>query len=93
MGGKKRAPARAAGEGGSRVYYVVNPGGAIHDCSRDIAAACLLKPGYRMATDEEVAELKRRNGRQVPDSPICQPWTPESEEVSVDGLEPDANDA
>ncbi len=73
------SPNKRAAAGGeeSKTYYVVNPDGAIHDAPWELVVECLQRPGWRKATNEEVAELKRRNGHQVPDNPICEPWNPE----------------
>ncbi len=78
-----RRVTQAATEGG-KVYYLVNPGGAIHETSRELAAEWLREPGWRIATDEEVAELKRRNGHQTADHPICNPISDVQTEVSSD---------
>ncbi len=36
-------------------YYIVNPSGTVHECTRDHARMRLRQVGWRMATDEEVA--------------------------------------
>ncbi len=80
----------APSEIANRVYYVVNPGGAIHACSREIAAECFQRPGWRKATPEEMVELERRKGHQTADNPICKPWSTEPDQ-EADGGNIDAN--
>lgn len=63
------------------VFYIVNPAGAIHAVSREHARWRLASPGWRQATVEEVAELKRRGNNQVHDHPIAPPWSPEPTEL------------
>lgn len=83
MGEKKQARTTGAPpESGRKAYYVVNPGGAIHDCPREIASACLRQPGFRMATAAEIEELVRRSGHQTADNPICARWDPERDTPS-----------
>lgn len=53
-----------------KLYYIVNPAGAIHTCDRDHARLRLTQKGYRLATPDECTELQRRNGHQVYDHPI-----------------------
>jgi hypothetical protein len=66
-----------------RDYFIVNPAGAIHSVSYEHAKARLALPGWRMATAEEVAKLKARGGNQVHNKPICQPWSPEPQEIEL----------
>ena len=60
-----------------KVYYIVNPHGAIHDVSREHARMRLRQPGWRMATQAEVKKLRAAKGLQLADKPICPPWNPE----------------
>lgn len=69
-------PARSARQTARR-YFIVNPHGTIHEVTRDHAAERLRQAGWRMATNDEIAELERRGGNQVHDRPICQPWSPD----------------
>ncbi len=71
--------------------WLVNPGGAIHEVTRELAAERLHDPGWRLATDAEVAELKQRGGHQSADNPICEPQSPEPDEgASDDGIDGNA---
>ncbi len=82
MGGKKQT--RRAGVqsevGSMKTYFLVNPGGAIHEAPRELAAERLREAGWRLATADEVAELKRRGGHQTADNPVCEPWNPEPDD-------------
>lgn len=60
-------------------YFLVNPAGAIHSVTREHARERMKKAGWRIATNEEVAELKRRGNHQLFDDPICKPWSPDPE--------------
>lgn len=60
-----------------RRYFLVNPRGAIHEVSREHAAARLVTPGWRLATPDEIAQLEIAGGHQVADKPICRPWSPD----------------
>jgi hypothetical protein len=62
---------------GPKRYYLVNPGGAIHEVTYDLAQSRLKRPGYRMATAAEVKELEKRGGNQTSKDPIAQPWSPD----------------
>jgi hypothetical protein len=64
-------------------YFIVNPAGAIHSVSYEHAKDRLRKPGWRMATKAEVAKLNQRDGNQVHDDPIVEPWKPEPEEIEL----------
>jgi hypothetical protein len=61
-----------------KVYYIVNPAGAVHVVTREHARSRLRQVGYRMATKEEVAAYKKAKV-QVHDQPIAEPWSPEPE--------------
>lgn len=61
----------------ARRYFVVNPRGAIHEITRELARDRLRLPGWRMATSVEVEALAERNGHQAHDKPICAPWSAE----------------
>lgn len=60
-----------------RRYFLVNPKGAIHEVTRDLAAERLRVAGWRLATPEEIARLAAQGGHQVFDAPICRPWSPD----------------
>jgi hypothetical protein len=62
-----------------KTYYIVNPAGALHEVSYEHARARLRQIGYRTATAEEIAELKRRGGNQRFDDPIAEPFNPQPE--------------
>ena len=57
-----------------KVYHIVNPGGAVHDVTKERARELLREVGWRLATPAEVAELKKRGGHQTADDPICKPF-------------------
>lgn len=59
------------------VYFIVNPAGAIHNVSREIAKAQLKKAGYRMAAPDEVQQLFDAKGYQRADRPICERFEPD----------------
>jgi hypothetical protein len=61
-------------KGSVKVYYVVNPGGAVHDVTEARARELLKESGWRIATTAEIAELKKRKGHQVADDPIAEPF-------------------
>lgn len=69
----EQAPKRQ-GVGG--VYYLVNPGGAIHGVDREHAAWRLKSAGWRLATEEEIV-VYLGQPLQIHDRPICAPWTPD----------------
>ena len=80
----KTAAARIAATGSEkkgRVYYIVNPAGAIHAVNYEQAKWRLALPGWRQATAEEVTALKDRGGNQVHDDPIAPRWSPEPAEL------------
>jgi hypothetical protein len=56
-------------------YFIVNPAGAIHEVTREMARERLRQVGYRMATAEEVARLEAAGGNQRADRPLCEPWS------------------
>lgn len=83
----------------NKVYYLVNPAGAIHEVDYSHAKNRLRQLGYRMATDEEIT-IYRETRVQRADRPIARPWSPEPEpdvEVPDTHAEPqrrvDATDA
>ena len=57
-------------------YYLVNPAGAIHEVTKEHAAARLVDARYRMATAAEV-EIYRETEVQKFDAPIARPWSPD----------------
>jgi len=68
------APPKAQGANG--VYYLVNPGGAIHGVDREHARWRLASPGWRLATEDEIVTYKGQ-AIQRSDRPICTPWSPD----------------
>ncbi len=70
-------PLEPSAVGSPRAYYLVNPGGIIHSCSREYALAHLRLPGWRQATAEEVQALAAADGFQDPSHLICKPWAPQ----------------
>lgn len=69
-------PKPAKLQGASGVYYLVNPGGAVHGVDRAHAASRLKTAGWRLATEEEIAAYRGQSIQRA-DRPICQPWTPD----------------
>lgn len=51
-------------------YFVVNPGGAVHEVTEAHRVTLLRRTGWRDATSQEVTELERRGGSQSADDPI-----------------------
>lgn len=80
----EQAPIKRQGTDG--VYYLVNPGGAIHGVTRDHAAGRLKTAGWRLATEEEIAAYATQP-LQVHDRPICAPWTadPDKQLAALEG--------
>jgi len=69
-----------------KVYYIVNPAGAVHVVPRGIAAERLKQRGFRMATPAEIAAYEKAGGNQRFDKPLAEPWSPEPEdEVDLSG--------
>ena len=61
------------------VHYLVNPGGAVHELTKEDAQQRLgTGKGWRMATKEEIAKYKAA-AAQLYDAPIAPRWTPEPE--------------
>ena len=58
-------------------YYIVNPKGAIHECTKKHATARFQQVGWRMATDAEVATYHQvaSGSGQSWDSPIAAPFS------------------
>ncbi len=75
---KKTRVAQAAPGEKPTCFYIVNPRGAIHQVTAEHARRRLSQPGYREATPEEIADLIKRDGLQVADSPICKPFKPDA---------------
>ena len=83
LAGKAQAakPAAKTEDKAGKVYYIVNPAGAIHTADYEHARWRLASPGWRSATADEVAKLKASGGVQVHDKPIAPRWTPEPVEL------------
>jgi hypothetical protein len=68
-------------------YFIVNPGGFIHEVLRPHALALLKGEqglGFRMAKDHEVAKLNAAQGFQKVGEPLVAPFEPEKDvELSV----------
>ena len=67
-----------------RVYYIVNPAGAVHMVDREHAAWRLADPRFRVATDAEIAQLSAQGGNQVFDQPIATPAPRRGQVLPVD---------
>jgi len=65
-------------------YFIVNPAGAIHEVTRDLAAVRLRQPGYRKATRAEVGALIEAKGFQRAGRPLATIWNPEPEPLELD---------
>lgn len=63
-----------------KTYWIVNPAGAIHNVTREIAKMRLKTPGYRLASRGEVEKLTANGGMQTWDHPIAKPFTAEPDE-------------
>lgn len=68
-------------------YFIVNPGGFIHEVVRPMALALLKGEqglGFRMAKDHEIAKLNAVNGFQKVGEPLVAPFEPEKDvELSI----------
>lgn len=62
-------------EQAERRYFIVNPAGAIHEVTREIASSRLKQVGYRMAKADEVALYEAADGNQRAGSPLCEPYS------------------
>lgn len=60
-------------------YFVVNPGGAVHEVTREHAAQRIKRAGWRMATDAEI-EAYLGQAIQRADRPIATPFAQTVEE-------------
>lgn len=69
-------PKPAKVQGADGIYYIVNPAGAIHGVDRDHAKWRLASPGWRLATEDEIAAYKGAKVQRS-DRPICTPWSPD----------------
>lgn len=54
--------------------WLVNPAGALHQVPLEIARERLRTAGYRIATEEEVEELRAQGFNQRFDAPIATPF-------------------
>ncbi len=62
-------------------HYIVNPGGAVHQVSREHALERLKLAGWRMATGEEIARYDPENAIQIAGRPFGAPWQPGGDEL------------
>ena len=46
-------------DGSKPGYYIVNPGGAVHECTKEHATTRLRQVSWRMATDAEIEKWKQ----------------------------------
>ena len=65
-----------------RFVFLVNPGGAVHDVTVEHARVRLRRPGWRVATAEEIAQYKAQEIQRA-DQPIAAPWKPEEAELDL----------
>lgn len=65
-------------------YFIVNPAGAVHSVTKEVATGLLGRVGYRQATTAEVKELNKRKGNQTAKNPICEPFTTEPTEIELE---------
>jgi hypothetical protein len=72
------APALAADEV-EKFYLIVNPHGAMHVVSEDLARARLKLPGWRLASADEKAAYKKADGNQRAGRPLAKPFSPSRE--------------
>jgi DNA-directed RNA polymerase alpha subunit len=59
-------------------FFIVNPGGAVHEVTKEDAATRLRQPGFRMAQAAEIEEYFRRPIQRA-DRPIAPRWNPQPE--------------
>jgi len=67
-------------------YFIVNKAGAVHEVTRENAVEQLKKPGFRMATKDEVQKYLAQRIQRA-DRPIAEPFKPEPE---PEAIEPEA---
>ncbi len=70
----RKPGARLASES-NKLYYLVNPAGAVHSVTRAHAEARLRQVGWRLATADEAREYNAR-AVQTFDDPIAAPFAP-----------------
>lgn len=63
-----------------KVYYIVNPAGAVHTVSYEHAKARLGQIGYRMADKKEIEAYKSQKLQRF-QAPIAEPFSTEPEAV------------
>jgi len=73
-------------QGKNGAYYLVNPAGGIHSCTKEHAKSRLRVAGWRMATEAEIAKLlKQTPVKKLKDGtpkykglgPIAPRWSPD----------------
>ncbi len=69
-----------AASGPETEQYRVHPAGAVHSVDRAHALRRLREPGWRPATEAEIAEARRPGRVQQFDRPIAAPWRPAGDE-------------
>ncbi len=87
MGKKENASGLAAKKAGKGTY-IVNPHGTVHQVTREQAEWRLKKPGWRLATGEEIERYLKPESVQTDDKPFGTPWetvVEEDQEHTVDG--------
>lgn len=73
MSETKAAKPKSKYQGKKSTFYIVNPGGAVHNVDKANASACLAKLGYRLATDAEIETFLKQPVQRA-DKPIAEPW-------------------
>lgn len=63
-------------------YFILNPGGAIHEVSAEQQKALLGRVGYRKATKAQITKYLKQKTQRF-DAPIGEPFTAEPEGVEI----------
>lgn len=72
-------------QGAKGVYFIVNPSGCVHECTRAHAKWRLGTAGWRLATAAEIEAYQSADSQRF-DRPIAQPFEP------LPDIEPDLED-
>lgn len=67
-------------QGKEGAYYIVNPQGTVHACTREHAEWRLRSAGYRLAEDGEIEQYLEKKTQRF-QAPIAERWSPTVEIV------------
>lgn len=63
-------------QGKNGVFYIVNPSGAVHNCTEEHCRWRLQDARYRLAEDAEIQRFQEATIQRA-STPIAEPWSPE----------------